>query len=249
MKMLEITAYYFMAFVVIIMSMSFNFVYAPDPPPLQDFCVGIIDPAFPASVNGLFCKNPNKVTSEDFRFQGFNTPGNTSNRYGSEAVMTNVFRFPALNTLGISMGRVDYAPGGLNPPHYHPRASEMFTVIRGTLFVGFISSNLRNNRGNRLYSTVLNEGDVFVVPQSLIHFQLNVGGTPAVHMSAFGSQNPGRVGVADTVFGSVPGVPDDVLTRAFGVTESVIRELQAPFASFGGKLEVGRDLDYGKWVL
>ncbi|KAL9227431.1 hypothetical protein vseg_003119 [Gypsophila vaccaria] len=228
MKMLEITAYYFMAFVVIIMSMSFNFVYAPDPPPLQDFCVGIIDPAFPASVNGLFCKNPNKVTSEDFRFQGFNTPGNTSNRYGSEAVMTNVFRFPALNTLGIALGRVDYAPHGLNPLHFHPRASEMLTVLKGTLLAGFISGNQPDGT-NRLFSSVLNKGDIFVFPQGLIHFQLNLGDKPAVANAAFGSQNPGRVDIDQAVFGSTPIVPDEVLTRAFQVNASIIQALRSQF--------------------
>ncbi|KAK9684683.1 hypothetical protein RND81_10G225300 [Saponaria officinalis] len=226
MKMVEITACC-MGF-VIIMSLSFNVVYAPDPPPLQDFCVGVVGPSFPVSVNGLFCKNPNNVTSDDFRFQGFNIPGNTSNRYGSEAVMTNVFRFPALNTLGIAMGRVDYAPGGVNPLHFHPRASEMQTVIQGTLFAGFISNNSPDGI-NRLYSSVLKEGDIFVFPQGLIHFQINVGDTPAVANSAFGSQNPGRVDIDQAVFGSTPVIPNDVLTRAFQVDEGIIQALRSQF--------------------
>ncbi|XP_074317902.1 germin-like protein [Silene latifolia] len=208
--------------------MTFYMVYAADPPPLQDFCVGLNDPNFPVTINGLFCKNPKDVTSTDFLFQGFNTIGNTNNRFGSAPSMVNATRFPALNTLGISMGRVDYAPGGLNPPHFHPRAAEMFTVLEGTLFVGFISSNLPNET-NRLFSTVLNKGDIFVIPQSLIHFQLNIGGTHAVHNSAFGSQNPGRIGVADSIFGSNPDIPDDVLTTTFQVNERVIQAIRSQF--------------------
>ncbi|CAB4269043.1 unnamed protein product [Prunus armeniaca] len=32
--------------------------------------------------------------------------------------------YAGLNTLGISLTRIDFAPNGLNPPHTHPRASE-----------------------------------------------------------------------------------------------------------------------------
>ncbi|WZY72709.1 hypothetical protein YC2023_004949 [Brassica napus] len=38
------------------------------------------------------------------------------------------------------MSRVDYAPGGLNPPHLHPRASEAIFVLEGRLFVGFLTT-------------------------------------------------------------------------------------------------------------
>lgn len=55
------------------------------------------------------------------------------------------------------MGRIDIAPGGVNPLHYHPRASEMLTVLRGTLYAGFISSNLEDGT-NKLYSAILNQG-------------------------------------------------------------------------------------------
>ncbi|XWS51051.1 hypothetical protein CRYUN_Cryun12cG0143000 [Craigia yunnanensis] len=53
----------------------------------------------------------------------------------------NVLTFPGLNTLGIAMNRVDFGPGGLNPPHLHPRASEIGVVIEGKLLVGFVTSN------------------------------------------------------------------------------------------------------------
>ncbi|XP_028080588.1 putative germin-like protein 8-1 [Camellia sinensis] len=36
------------------------------------------------------------------------------------------------------MVRIDYAPWGLNPPHIHPRATEIFTVREGTLEDSFI---------------------------------------------------------------------------------------------------------------
>ena len=145
--------------------------------------------------------------------------------------MVNATRFPALNTLGLSMARIDYEVGGLNPPHLHPRASEMLTVLEGTLYAGFVTSNLQQG-GNRLYAKVLNKGDIFVFPQGLIHFQLNIGDKSAVANAAFSSQTPGLVTVANAVFGSTPPVMDDVLTKGFQVDEKVIEALRAPFRSY-----------------
>ena len=89
--------------------------------------------------------------AEDFFFSGFLTPGNTSNKVGSYVTPANVMQIPGLNTLGISMVRVDYAPYGQNPPHTHPRATEILVVLEGTLYVGFVTSNPEN----RLFTKVL----------------------------------------------------------------------------------------------
>lgn len=81
--------------------------------------------------------------------------------------------FAGLNTLGISLVRIDHAPYGLNPPHTHPRATEILVVLEGSLYVSFITSN----PDNKLFTKVLCKGDVFVFPEGLIHFQLNFGKT------------------------------------------------------------------------
>lgn len=179
-------------------------------------------------MNGLLCKDPTVATPEDFLFQGLNIPGNTNNKVGSNVTLVSAANLPGLNTLGISVARVDFAPFGLNPPHIHPRATEVLTVIQGSLFVGFVTSN-RANAANQLFSKVLNTGDVFVFPQGLIHFQLNVGKTPAVANVALSSQNPGVVTVANAVFGSNPATPTDVLTKAFRANNNVINFLQSQF--------------------
>ena len=115
-------------------------------------------------VNGKFCKNPNLTTANDFSFSGLNIPRNTNNQVGSNVTLLNVDQIPGVNTLGISLARIDYAPnGGLNPPHIHPRATEILVVVEGTLYVGFVTSN-----PNRLISKVLYPGDVFVFPIGLI---------------------------------------------------------------------------------
>ncbi|KAJ8758753.1 hypothetical protein K2173_000474 [Erythroxylum novogranatense] len=202
---------------------SASIVLASDQSPLQDFCVA--DEASAVLVNGAACKDPTKVQAEDFFTSGLQLRGNVSNAVGSLVTLVNVARIPGLNTLGISLARIDYAPRGLNPPHFHPRATEIFTVIEGTIEAGFITSNPEN----RLIKKVLNKGDVFVFPMGLIHFQRNLGNNYAVAKSALSSQNPGIVTIAKAVFGSNPDIPSDILAKAFQLDLNTVNSLQTKF--------------------
>ncbi|CAK9327864.1 unnamed protein product [Citrullus colocynthis] len=195
-----------------------------DPSPLQDFCVAVDHPKSAVFVNGKFCKDPKLVKAEDFVFRGLNIAGNTMNKQGSNVTLVNVDRLPGLNTLGISLARLDYAPYGLNPPHTHPRGTEILVVVEGSLLVGFVTSN-----PNKLFTKVLNKGDVFVFPIGLIHFQLNVGHAPALAFAGLSSQNPGVITIANAVFGSDPPISIDVLTKAFQVDNNVIQALMQQF--------------------
>ncbi|PIA36014.1 hypothetical protein AQUCO_03400127v1 [Aquilegia coerulea] len=206
-----------------ILAFSFSFAFAFEPSPLQDFCVA--DSTSSALVNGKVCKDPKLAQANDFFFSGLHLQGNTSNFLGSKVTPVNVAQIPGLNTLGISMARIDYAPWGLNAPHTHPRASEMLTVLEGSLQVGFVTSN----PDNRLISKVLQKGDVFVFPIGLVHFQRNVGHGNAVAIAALSSQNPGVISIANAVFGSNPPIVSDVLTKAFQVDKNVVERLQAIF--------------------
>ncbi|CAK9136589.1 unnamed protein product [Ilex paraguariensis] len=199
--------------------------YAYDPSPLQDFCVAVNDSNSVVFVNGKFCQDPKMATANDFFFPGLNVPGNTSNKLGFMVTQVTVNQIGGLNTLGISLARLDFAPYGLNPPHTHPRGTEILTVMEGSLFVGFVTSN----PDNRLISKVLCQGDVFVFPIGLIHFQQNVGNTPAVAISGLSSQNPGVITIANAVFGSKPPISVDVLTKAFQVDNNTVSYLQAQF--------------------
>lgn len=176
-------------------------------------------------MNGFPCLDPNQVTADHFLFQGLNVVGNTSNFLGVFINRPTVAEIPGLNTLGISTVRVDYALRGVVPPHRHPRASEILTVIEGTVLVGFVTSSPEN----RLISKVLEKGDVFVFPFGLIHFQQNVGPVDAVTMAFLNSQNPGVVIVANALFGSTPKISDDVLIKALQVDDSVVDMLKAPY--------------------
>ena len=183
-------------------------------------------PFYAVFVNGKFCKDPKLATPEDFFYSGLNIPRNTSNPVGSTVNPVNVAQIPGLNTLGISLVRVDYAPyGGLNPPHTHPRATEILVVVEGTLYVGFVTSN----PDNRLITKVLYPGDVFVFPVGLIHFQFNIGNTNAVAFAALSSQNPGVITIANAVFGSDPAINPDVLAKAFQLDQNIVKQLQSRF--------------------
>ncbi|XP_061363344.1 germin-like protein subfamily 1 member 13 [Gastrolobium bilobum] len=208
-------------FLVALLALTSSVASAYDPSPLQDFCVAINDTKNGVFVNEKFCKDPNLVKAEDF-FLHVN-PGNTKNPLGSKVTTVTVNELVGLNTLGISLARIDFAPKGLNPPHIHPRGTEILIVIEGTILVGFVSSNQENNR---LFTKVLNKGDVFVFPIGLIHFQLNVGYGNAIAISGLSSQNPGLTIIANNVFGANPPISPDVLTKAFQVDKSVIDKLE-----------------------
>ncbi|KAH9622213.1 hypothetical protein KSS87_007164 [Heliosperma pusillum] len=212
----------------ILLLITLSLVYATDPTQLQDFCVATNDPHNAIFVNGLFCKNSKDATPEDFFFKGLDIPAKL-NALGSGATQVNPMNLAGLNTLGISVARLDFAPYGLILPHIHPRASEVFTVLDGTIYVGFTS--IQSNGGNKLLAKVLNKGDVFVFPQGLIHFQLNIGNTSAVGFSSFSSQNPGLVSIPDAVFGAEPPINDDVLSKGFQLDTNVIKMLKSNFAT------------------
>ncbi|TXG64211.1 hypothetical protein EZV62_011205 [Acer yangbiense] len=215
---------FLVAFVVLALASSFAF--ASDPSPLQDFCVALDDHyKNGVFVNGKFCKDPKLVTPDNFFFPGLNNPKNTSNPVGSTVKNVNVVQIPGLNTLGISLARIDYMPYGQNPPHIHPRASEILFVQEGTLYVGFVTSI----PDNRVFTKVLNKGDVFVFPIGLIHFQFNIGKTNAVAFASLSSQNPGVITIANAVFGSNPPINPDVLASAFQLDQNVVKSLQAKF--------------------
>ncbi|OWM65352.1 hypothetical protein CDL15_Pgr008942 [Punica granatum] len=197
--------------------------YAADPDPLQDFCVADLNSS--ASVNGFPCKPSSEVTSGDFFFDGFTKEGNTRNIFRASVTPGNVLSFPGLNTLGISMNRVDFAPGGLNPPHSHPRATETGVVVQGKLLVGFVTTS------NVFYSKEVGPGEMFVIPRGLVHFQRNIGEGKAQAFTAFNSHFPGTVLAASTLFAATPTVPNEVLTQVFQVDENVVNQIKSKFGS------------------
>ncbi|RLN25427.1 germin-like protein 1-3 [Panicum miliaceum] len=199
-------------------------VVAGDPDMLQDVCVADYHSLKgPLRLNGFPSKRHENVTANDFISGLLAKLGNTGNAVGSAVTAATVERLPGLNTLGVSMARIDFAPWGVNPPHIHPRATEIIFVLQGSLHVGFITT------ANRLYARTVCRGEVYVFPRGLMHFQKNNGGTPAAVISAFNSQLPGTQAVAQTLFGASPAVPTDVLARAFQIDGGLVEATKSKF--------------------
>ncbi|KAH7655257.1 Germin protein [Dioscorea alata] len=188
-----------------------------DPDLLQDLCVADLNSSL--RVNGFACKPAATVSEADFSYAGLAKAGDTNSTVvGSKASAAT--KIPGLHTLGISMARVDYAPGGVNPPHTHPRATEIAFVLEGTLEVGFITT------ANKLISKTISTGEVFIFPRGLIHFQRNTGTTPAAALAAFNSQLPGTQSLALTLFTASPAVPEDVLEKAFQIGSNEVDKIK-----------------------
>nr|XP_027092233.1 germin-like protein subfamily 1 member 7 [Coffea arabica] len=213
------------------MALHSSLAVASDPSPSQDFCVAINDPNtagwFGVFVNEKICKYPKVVNADDFFFQGLNKLGNAANRQGSNVTAANVNNLAGLNTMGVSLAGLDFVPYGLNPPHTHPRATEVLFVLEGTLHVGFVTSNPPKNIKNQLLMKTLNPGEIPQYSQGLIHFQFNVGKMNAVAFAGFSSQNPQVNTIANAVFESNPPISLDSLTKALLLDNKVIDLLEA----------------------
>nr|XP_009785822.1 PREDICTED: nectarin-1-like [Nicotiana sylvestris] len=205
---------------VALLAINSNKACAGDPDMLQDICV--TDPTSTTKVNGLACKT--MFTEADFSSMVISKPGAPTNTFGSVVTGANVQSIPGLNTLGVSLARIDYAPGGINPPHVHPRATEMVYVLSGQLYVGFITT------ANVLVSKVIVQGEVFAFPRGLVHFQKNNGKVPAAVIAGFNSQLPGTQSIATTLFAASPSVPDDVLGQAFQIGTTQVQQIKSRFA-------------------
>ncbi|RID64383.1 hypothetical protein BRARA_E03325 [Brassica rapa] len=95
---------------VILLALASSFVSCHDLLFKTSACVAV-DDANGVFVNGKFCKDPKYVKAEDFFTSELNIAGNTINRVGSNVTNFNVDKIPGLNTLGVSLVHIDFAPG------------------------------------------------------------------------------------------------------------------------------------------
>ncbi|XP_022151334.1 germin-like protein subfamily 1 member 1 [Momordica charantia] len=196
-----------------------------DPDPLQDYCV-----ANPKSssmfFNGVACINPNFATTAHFTTSALSKPGNTRNLFGFSVTATNTDNLPGLNTLGLTLARIDLQAQGVVPLHSHPRASEITICLGGHIVVGFVDTS------NRVFSKKIGGGESFVFPKGLLHFMYNDDSkNSAVAVSGLNSQNPGAQLTALAAFASKPDIPPQVLKKSFQITDCDIARIRR---SLGG---------------
>ncbi|KAH9321417.1 hypothetical protein KI387_016056, partial [Taxus chinensis] len=177
------------------------------------------------------------VDENFFTFRGFREIGNNNLTGQATAKVTKaaMAEFPGVTGLGVSMAVLQFPAGGVNPPHTHPRGSELLLVLYGTLEVGFVDTT------GKLFTQTLEGGDVFIFPKGLLHFQLNkFDNDEAIAISGFGSANAGTVSVPTTLFAS--GISDDVLVKSFKTDYKTVDALKQALkpSSF---MEINREVD------
>ncbi|KAK9664898.1 hypothetical protein RND81_14G075700 [Saponaria officinalis] len=183
-----------------------------------DYCVA--DLTLPYGPTGYACKDPAKLTTDDFTYSGLRVPGNTSNAFKFGPNPAFAAQFPALNGLGLSIARADIGVGGAVPIHTH-RVAELAILIEGTIVAGFIDTN------SRAFYKKMEVGDMFIFPPTLEHFQVNVGNTTAVAYAAFASENPGFQGVSSALFKN--DLPTDIIQKITLLDTAQIKKLKAGF--------------------
>lgn len=181
--------------------------------------MGVATPFNDTTSSDFACKDLKTVSATDFVFNGLAKAGTVTSKLGSLVTKASVSEFPAVNTLGISLARIDFVKNGLNPPHVHPRATELLYVLSGSLLVGFVDTT------NTLFQQTLQTGDLFVFPEGLVHFQLEVGYGPASALSSFDSQNPGTLQSVKALLGSNPPISKDVIEASFGIDDKTFGSL------------------------
>lgn len=197
---------------------------AADEDPLQDFCVA--DYSSTPTLNGFPCKSADQVQSSDFKSSLLQSEGPFEKNLGLAINLVGAAQVPGLNTMGLSLGRLNFQPKGVNPPHVHPRGNELFYLAEGTLIAGLVTTN------NTLFQETLHAGDFFVFPRGLLHFQINPDEhKPARAFASFNSQNPGVLRLAAGIFASTPPIPDEVLQTAFAIAEDKVNKLRASVAT------------------
>eukprot|EP00252_Welwitschia_mirabilis_P010471 TRINITY_DN23751_c0_g1_i1.p1 TRINITY_DN23751_c0_g1~~TRINITY_DN23751_c0_g1_i1.p1 ORF type:complete len:252 (-),score=15.29 TRINITY_DN23751_c0_g1_i1:109-864(-) len=196
---------------------------------MQDFCPSSSFTDYPT---GLLCKQLQMVNSSDFKSSLLTKAGitNAKGKMGSAVTLASASNFPGLNGQGLSFARIDYAEGGMVPPHHHPRASEILFVSSGDLIAGFIDTN------NSFYWETLSAGDMFVFPRGMVHFIRNVGNGQATTYSALNSQNPGLVSLLDAFFTSDSPVLEDAIKKSFHLSSKKIAHLRASLSASSAPL-------------
>ncbi|GFZ14621.1 germin-like protein 5 [Actinidia rufa] len=140
-----------------------------------------------------------------------------------KVLKASLAEFPALEGQSVSYAVLQYPAGTVNPPHTHPRASELLFLLRGSLEVGFV------NTTNKLFTQTLQSGDVFVFPKGLVHYQYNKDSSVfALAISSFGSVSAGTVSIPTTVFNT--SIFDGVLAKSFKTDSATIEKLKAGLA-------------------
>ncbi|KAI9119640.1 hypothetical protein K1719_009516 [Acacia pycnantha] len=189
----------------------------------RDFCVA--DFNLPFGPAGYSCKNPLMVNVEDFSSPGILSAPIIDNIFKTGESTAFVDNIPGLNGQRVSMARVDVQPGGVVPLHTHSDATEVLTVLQGSMIAGFISSN------NTVYVKSIGPGGVIVFPRGLLHFQVNSGINLAVGIAAYSSPKPNIQIVDEALFKS--NFPTQLISASTFINPIEVKRLKLLFGGSG----------------
>lgn len=108
-----------------------------------------------------------KFQNQDFVFDLAGSQPVTMGKAGA-GQQVNVGNLPSLKGEGVSYTLFNIDPCGINLPHVHPRATEIFFVIAGTFQTSFSEEN-----GGRTITNEVSQGKMTFFPQGLIHEEVN----------------------------------------------------------------------------
>lgn len=174
-------------------------------------------------------KSRQRFNATDFVFNLSSTTPSAIGAGGIGRAM-NVDTFPVLENEGLAAVFFILKPCGINLPHVHQRATELFIVIKGTFKTAFVEEN-----SGRTIVTTLTTGQATIFPQGLIHEEQNIGCDEAMFVSAFNNEDPG---LATTLLG-LNKLPDDALQSTLGQNQDFVNKLRsgAPVNPAAGNLE------------
>ncbi|KAF5192946.1 Germin-like protein 9-3 [Thalictrum thalictroides] len=170
---------------------------------------------------------PSNVTAVDanfFTFTGMRVLVGADPPPAFKVLKASLAELPSLNGQSVSYAVLQFPAGAVNPPHTHPRSAELLFLLQGSLEVGFVDTT------NKLYTQTLQEGDMFVFPKGLVHYQYNADAKDsAMAVSSFGSANAGTVSVPNTVF--TTGIDETILAMSFKTDVATIQAIKAGLAT------------------
>ncbi|KAK4188455.1 RmlC-like cupin domain-containing protein [Podospora australis] len=121
---------------------------------------------------------------------------------------------------------------GMAALHIHPRATEIFLVVKGRVLTETVletgvtaqDSDPTNPLKPRLIKNELTENQATVFPQGSFHTQMNPECTPGYAIAAFSSEDPGAALAAPQTF----ALTDDFVIANFGgaVDEAEIQRIR-----------------------
>jgi len=125
---------------------------------------------------------------------------------------------PILHGAGVSLVQFDLAPCAVNAAHIHPRGTEILYMQSGDR----VRIGIAEEDGGRTIERAITPGMAAIFPESLLHYQQNLGCAPVRFIAAFSSEDAGTLSFPERLL----SFDDDILSTTFGISKRAVRSLQ-----------------------